>query len=126
MPEQQRILICGDRNWQDQKAILRIMQPFDPHTTTLICGMARGADLIAYEIAKQLGWSVLPFPANWIKEGRAAGPIRNKRMLVEGKPTLVIAFHDDLANSKGTANMVEIAKKAGIPLKLIKHRDRTP
>lgn len=42
----------------------------------------------------------------------AAGGIRNKQMLNEGKPDLVIAFPTE--NSKGTWDMVRRAKRAGI------------
>ena len=45
--------------------------------------------------------------------GLAAGPIRNKQMLVEGKPNLVIAFvWKELG--PGTSNMLKQAKEAGI------------
>ncbi|HEY3843130.1 MAG TPA: hypothetical protein VGL48_07740 [Acidimicrobiales bacterium] len=40
-------------------------------------------------------------------------------MLTEGRPTLVVAFHDDLAHGEGTADMVAIAKAAGIPVYLV-------
>lgn len=117
-----RILICGDRNWTDVKAIAKVMRGFDPHTSILICGMARGADRISYQLAKGTGWRVMEFPADWDKHGRAAGPIRNAEMLTVGKPELVIAFHDDLDNSKGTANMVKIAKRAGVRVRLVRHK----
>jgi hypothetical protein len=35
-------------------------------------------------------------------------------MLTKGKPDLVIAFHANLEESKGTKNMVSQAEKAGI------------
>ena len=57
---------------------------------------------------------VLSYPAEWNKFGRAAGPMRNKRMLIDGKPDMVFAFHDDIENSKGTANMIKITREAGI------------
>ncbi len=38
------------------------------------------------------GIPVMTFPADREKHGRAAGPIRNKQMLEEGKPDLVAAF----------------------------------
>ena len=47
---------------------------------------------------------------------RGAGPIRNQAMLTLGKPEAVIAFHRDLAHSKGTRDMVTRARKAGIPV----------
>lgn len=60
-----------------------------------------------------------PFPADWKQYGKAAGPIRNKQMLDEGQPDLVLCFHDDIEKSKGTKNMYELAKARGIKTKLI-------
>ena len=81
-------------------------------------GGARGADSIAGEEAKEFGLTVLAFSADWRRYGRAAGPIRNLQMLEEGKPDLVIAFHADLDHSKGTKDMVEQARKAGIKVEV--------
>lgn len=61
------------------------------------------------------------YPADWKTYGRAAGPIRNRQMLTCGQPDLVLAFHDALEISKGTANMVKIARKAGVPVVVISH-----
>jgi hypothetical protein len=60
------------------------------------------------------------FSANWEKHGLAAGPIRNRQMLTEGKPDLVIAFHENIEKSKGTKNMLELAKQAGVATYLFK------
>lgn len=38
------------------------------------------------------------------------GPIRNSKMLLDGKPTLVVAF----AGRRGTADMVQKARAAGV------------
>lgn len=51
--------------------------------------------------------------ADWKTHGRAAGPIRNQRMIDEWKPTLVIAF----AGGRGTADMIRRAKAAGIEVR---------
>jgi len=53
--------------------------------------------------------------AEWDRYGRAAGPLRNKKMLEE-KPDLVVAFTTDIETSRGTANMVKQARQAGIPV----------
>lgn len=120
-PSGKRILICGDRNWTDVKAISKVLKGYDPHTTVLICGMARGADRIAYDLAKRMGMHVMEFPADWDKHGKSAGPIRNREML-NANPELVIAFHDDLENSKGTKDMVTIAKRRGVKVKVARHK----
>jgi len=83
---------------------------------TVIEGEATGADTLARETAKLLDLPFEPYPAQWEKYGRAAGPIRNSQMLLEGKPNAVVAFHTNLAQSKGTANMVNQARKAGLPV----------
>ena len=49
------------------------------------------------------------FPADWTQYGRAAGYIRNREMLNHGIDIL-IAFK----GGKGTKNMVDICKAAGV------------
>jgi hypothetical protein len=48
--------------------------------------------------------------AEWETLGRKAGPIRNERMLTEGKPDLVVAF----PGGRGTAHMTRLAREAGV------------
>lgn len=50
------------------------------------------------------------YPADWARFGKSAGYLRNKQMLEEGKPDLVVAF----PGGRGTANMIAIAMKAGV------------
>lgn len=114
-----RILVCGDRNWSDSQAIERELSKL-PSDSLIIHGACRGADELAAQIAVRLGLKVLAFPAEWHRYGRAAGPIRNRRMLGEGRPDWVLAFHRDLARSKGTANMIALARKAGIPFSVFR------
>lgn len=103
--------ICLDRNWITEKDeygnYLLLFR--------LINGGAYGADLAADTYAVVNGLPIDVFKADWETYGKAAGPIRNKQMLEEGKPDLVVAFYYDLNNkSKGTSHMVSIAKKAGV------------
>lgn len=133
-----RILVCGGRTWgevpvdtpPDQLAAARekamrerwtVHASLDELTiddgemlpragTVIITGCAPGADRCAD------GWAVcnwtqlLEFPADWRTHGKAAGPIRNQRMLDEGKPDVVIAF----PGGRGTADMVRRAERAGV------------
>jgi len=97
--------MCGDRNWTDKDLIRTVFLAL-PKVSVLIEGEAKGADTLSREVAEENNIAVLRFPALWQKYHRAAGPIRNTQMLEEGKPDIVIAFHDNLAESKGTLNMV--------------------
>jgi hypothetical protein len=113
-----RVLVCGDRYWCSYAKIESRLKKL-PKGTVIIEGECRGADLIAKSAAKELGFEVEEYPADWDKYGKAAGYRRNSQMLTEGKPDLVIAFHQNLKRSKGTKMMLEIAQKAGVPTELI-------
>lgn len=117
--KQQRLIFCGDRNWQDEYFIRSVGETLRKELGdfVMIEGEARGADRLSKKVALfNLGVEVVEFPANWAEFGRAAGAIRNEQMLKEGKATGVVAFHDDIYGSKGTRNMVDIARKAGLPV----------
>jgi hypothetical protein len=117
-----RLLVTGDRNWEDYFTIrdtlaekVKKQGPF-----ILIEGGCRGADNLANMAAKALGLVVKTFKADWKKYGKAAGPIRNQQMLDEGKPEFALAFHNDLENSRGTKDMVSRLEKAGVPYEIVK------
>lgn len=74
------------------------------------------------DAAVRLGIPVLSFPADWRKHGRSAGPIRNRTQFREGRPTLGLAFHDFIENSKGTKDMVSVMRSAGVPVQVIRSR----
>ena len=117
------VLICGDRYWNHVGMIKHYLQSLTlntyPKQITIIEGGCRGADEIAGCVAKELGMTVIEEKADWFKYGKAAGPIRNQLMLDKHKPEIVVAFHNDLEHSKGTKDMLERAKKAGIKTEVI-------
>lgn len=116
-----KVLICGDRHWTDRELIRSWLSKLqDWRYDTVLEGKANGADSIAGEEAKRMGMTVLEFPAEWEKYGRAAGPIRNRQML-DQLPDFVVAFHDDLSKSRGTADTVKEARKRGIEVMVVHH-----
>ncbi len=112
-----RILICGDRDWTDVETIENFIRSLPPDTV-IIHGNSRGANKIAEREAKEHGLIVKGYSADWNQYGRAAGPIRNKRMLLEGRPDRVVAFHNDLSKSRGTADMLRQAEKRGVAFEM--------
>lgn len=106
------VLVCGGRNYNKSLRIIAILRAV--HTVRpidrIIEGGAHGADMHACLWAKTNNIPTSTFKAEWDKHGYAAGPIRNKRMLVEGKPDLVLAF----PGGAGTANMVRQAIDHGV------------
>ena len=110
-----RILICGDRNYVDWRHIIKSFIESLPKDSVIIQGGCRGADLLAKSEAKRNNLEVIEFPADWKAYGKAAGHIRNRQMLDEGKPDIVIAFHENIQNSRGTLNMLTQSRVYNIP-----------
>lgn len=123
------VLVCGDRRWTDKETIRQRLKKL-PVDTIIIHGnngyedekgkVYKGADKLAAEEARKLGMTdIRAFPAQWDMYGKAAGPIGN-RLMLEQNPTLVLAFHSDLSQSKGTFNLIDQArKKGGVRIEII-------
>lgn len=107
-----RVLVCGGRDYYRRSDLFMALDALHRRKTItlVIHGAARGADSLAGEWACLNGIDVAEYPADWNKDGKAAGPIRNARMLSEGKPDGVVAF----PGGRGTADMIGQAKRAGL------------
>jgi len=119
-----RVLICGSRYWKDEKIIEDYILTLEKGSV-IIEGEGRGADRIAKKLGKKHGFEVEGYEADWDIHGDKAGPIRNKRMILEGKPDKVVAFHDNISKSKGTKDMIETASKHGVPYHVRGHNGVT-
>lgn len=113
-----KVLICGDRNWKDREKIRQRLVEL-PKGTEIIHGGCRGADQIAESVAMGLLYkniaSTEVFYADWETYGRAAGPIRNREMVDDLRDgDMVLAFHSNLKESKGTRDTLRRAKERGI------------
>lgn len=84
--------------------------------TTVISGMASGADTIGIAWAEYHGYPVESYYPDWSK-GKIGGLLRNEKMLKEGKPDLVIAF----PGNTGTAHMVKISKTAKVKVDEVRY-----
>jgi hypothetical protein len=108
-----RVLITGGRDFSDRKLLYETLTRLHSQHkfTALIHGDARGADRLGGEWASSMGIPVEAFPADWKKHGKAAGPIRNATML-KARPDMLVAF----PGGRGTADMVQKAEAAGLPV----------
>lgn len=123
------ILICGGRSFSDREFAFDYLNKLKKHRTNIslvIHGGATGADTLGKEWAIERKIDHLPFKADWddiscegavIKHNRygkpynaAAGPLRNQKMLDEGKPDIVVAFD----GKTGTNDMIRRAKAARV------------
>lgn len=108
------VAVTGGRRVDNREAVWAALDVLDAlrPITKLIHGGASGADALAASWAGARKVPIQAFEARWGSEGRAAGPLRNARMLSEGRPDLVLAF----PGGRGTADMVAKSKAAGVPV----------
>lgn len=114
-----KIIFCGDRHWSDEGVITHVMSSLKHNLSDFIVieGEAEGADKISRKIAEELlDLSFISVPADWNHLGRAAGPIRNTVMLIDHEADATVAFHLNIAKSKGTANMIKQTRATGRPV----------
>jgi hypothetical protein len=120
-------IVCGSRTYDDRGKVtdqLRILAGWGP--VVIIHGDATGADSLAAQVAKTYNYEVIAMPYISAK-GKAGGPIRNQHMAMVltalravGYDVGVIAFVDKpLDQSRGTRNMVDLARNAGFPVEVI-------
>lgn len=112
-----RVLVCGGRNYNNRDRVYAVLSKLHEEAgiDVVIHGGARGADDSADKWAFSCGVDVQMYEADWENQGSFAGPMRNTRMLNEGKPDLVIAF----PGGRGTADMVKKARRAGVSVVMI-------
>lgn len=109
-----RVLVCGGRHFNQAGRLNHELDRLQmTGVTAIIHGGTSGADHLAGLWAHSEGLVPEIYEADWHKHGLAAGPIRNQRMIDEGKPDLVIAF----PGGRGTADMIRRAKAAGIEVR---------
>lgn len=117
------VLVCGSREWTDAGLLEGVLNGAVRGwggASLIVQGGARGADTLAFDAAWKMGVPVRSFPADWKRDGKAAGPIRNARMLRESNPDVCIAFSmtRDPA-TKGTQDMINRCLRAGVPTYLV-------
>ena len=118
-----RVLVCGGRDYYNRERLFRVLDQALQSATmagksfTLIHGGCRGADTLAHvwaterQIAIQ-GGDIRVYEADWERYKKAAGPIRNKLMLTNENPHVIIACK----GGNGTAHMMKIGREAGVPV----------
>lgn len=123
-----RALIVGSRNFDDYELLEEIMDGrlADKSSVEIVSGGARGADSLAERYAKERGYKLTVFPADWDKYGKSAGYIRNEEMhryIRESSERLCVAFWD--GESKGTAHNFELSKKYNNPIDIVNYNEKT-
>ena len=115
-----KVIIAGSRTFQDYELLKSYADYKLSHiddTIEIVSGSARGADALGERYAKDRGYCLKIFPADWERYGKAAGYRRNAEMA--GYADALIAFWD--GKSRGTMHMINLAKqhKLKVAVKII-------
>ncbi len=116
-----RIIVAGCRDFKNynlakgyiNKCIKNLKEDY---TLIFLSGGCRGADSLGERYAKENGYILEIYPANWKKYGKLAGPKRNK--LMAEICDFVICFWD--GKSSGTKSMIDYAQILNKPIRIKK------
>lgn len=110
--------IVGSREFNDYVKFCKIMEfikiTYLKNIVGIVSGGANGIDSMAEKWAKENSLQLKVFHADWKKYGKAAGPIRNQQIVdFMHRMVAIPKIEPDGSYSKGTANSIKLAEKAG-------------
>ena len=132
-----RIIIAGSREFNDYRFLYKQCSEIfsklskeglltgsintDVKNMEIISGGARGADKLGELFAKEHNIRIKRFIPDWDAQGKSAGFKRNEDMAKYAKEDngILIAFWD--GESKGTGHMINLAKKYGLKVFIVKY-----
>jgi hypothetical protein len=114
-----KVVTTGGRDYTDVKTIWDTLDRL--RVTMIACGDCRGADVLVQGYAKARGIPLVVYYADWESDGRAAGPLRNARMIEDFQPQLVVAF----PGGRGTWNCARHAQRQNVQVLFVNARLRS-
>lgn len=117
-----KLIVAGGRDFNDYDLLSRVLiamadVELADKAVSIVSGMARGADRLAVQFAREHGVKLYEFPADWDSYGKYAGYYRNKKMgnFSDG----LLAFWD--GKSRGTKHMIEYMQGLGKPVQVVEY-----
>lgn len=114
-----KVIIAGGRSFSDYNLLREVCDHMlqNQIEVEIVSGKARGADALGEKYAKEKGYTIKEFPADWEKYKKAAGYIRNKEMAKYADAAIV--FWD--GNSKGSKHMIELSQEYNLKIKVVNY-----
>lgn len=114
-----KIIVAGSRTFNNYELLKSSLDKIigEEKDITIVSGTARGADTLGEQYAKEKGFMIDRYPAEWDKYGKSAGYIRNKTMAQNADACVL--FWDGL--SKGTKHMHDLSLEHELKTFLIKY-----
>ncbi len=111
------VLVTGSRTWDDAEFVRITLNAawfsIGPSMVLMHGACPDGADELADQWAALGRVPVIRVPADWKRDGRAAGILRNMRMVDMGPLTHCVAFIRD--DSRGATHCASYARSRGVP-----------
>jgi len=114
-----KVIIAGSRNFNNYQLLADLMDIFIRSVIDIeiVSGTASGADKLGERYAKERGYKLKRFPADWDNYGKSAGYKRNLEM---GEyADMLVAFWD--GESKGTKHMIDIALSKNLDVYIVNY-----
>ena len=112
-----RVIIAGSRDFSNYELLRQyadyILSKI-PEEIEIVSGGASGADALGERYARERGYRIRQFPAEWERYGLKAGPLRNREMAKYADA--LIAYWD--GTSRGTKNMIDEATARGLKIRI--------
>lgn len=114
-----RIVVAGCRDFCDYDAAKEYIDEClgelsENGDIVFVSGACRGADMLGERYAREHGFEIERYPAQWELLGKSAGPVRNRKMAEISD--LIICFWDGV--SRGTRSIIDYAEKIGKTVKI--------
>lgn len=113
-----KLIIAGSRSFSDYNLLKHKLDHLLQNQTKIeiVSGTAKGADRLGERYAKEKGYQLTRFPADWQKHGKKAGYLRNEQMAKSA--THAVIFWD--GQSKGTNHMIKLAQTYQLNYRIIR------
>lgn len=103
-----RVIFAGSRYGRPIRELTDAIALSGFDVTEVVHGGAAGVDAMADAYARKADIPITIFPADWKLLGKAAGPMRNRRMAVYADALIALDGGD------GTGDMIRAARRAGL------------
>ena len=119
MKQEYRVIIAGTRTFDDygmlcNHADYMLQDKQRTRRIVIVSGAAKGADALGEQYARDRGYKIQRYPADWNRYGRAAGPLRNEKMAQNADALL--AYWD--GKGPGTQGMIALAEQYGLKIRV--------
>lgn len=110
--------VVGSRTFNDYSKMCSVLDHYKEEGVgigRIVSGGAQGADKLAQRYADEHGILFLLLEAQWNKNGREAGFIRNRSIVANSDR--VVAFWD--GKSPGTRDTIQKCRAANVPISIV-------